>query len=270
MKHYRISLMLAALCMVATSCYSSKQNVADNSWTTEQSGTTRTYKVAPFTRIRSLGIVKIHFSQSPTTSVKAVCKSGNPDLLRVRSSNGTLAIYVDKSAEYRGISSNVVLYVTAPSLNAIELAGCNSFEASRIETPWLSVNLSGISSIRIGKIKSDRVKIETSGSGSVITDIEGEDLEMDNSGSSRAEVKFIGKKATVANSGSAKVDLDFKGDNITIDNIGIANMTATVDCKRLTVDNSGHSNLTLKGTADDTNIDNSVIAKLNTEQLNKY
>lgn len=270
MKHYQISLMLAAICMVATSCYSSRQNATDNSQATEQSGTTRTYKVGSFTRIRSLGIVKVHFSQSTKTSVKAVCRSGNIDLLKVKSHNGILSVFVNKPAEYRGAYPEVVLYITAPSINAIELAGNDSFDASRIETPWLIVKLSGHSNIKIGKIKSDHVKIETSGIGSIITDIEGEDLEMDNSGSSRAEVKFIGKKATVANSGNAKVDLNFKGDDITIDNIGITTMTATVDCKHLKVDNSGHSNLTLKGTADDTKIDNSGISKVNTEQLNKY
>ncbi len=270
MKHYRISLMFAALCMVAASCYSSRQNGVENSEAVEQSGTTRTYNVASFTRIRSLGILKVHFSQSTKTSVKAVCKSGNIDLLKVKSHNGILSVYVNKPAEYRGVYPKVDLYVTAPSLNAIELAGSDSFEASRIETPWLIVNLSGNSKLKIDKIKAGHVKIETSGKGSVITDIEGEDLEMDNAGSSRAEVKFSGKKAIVANSGNAVVDLNFKGDNLTIDNIGITTMTATVDCKSLTVDNSGHSNLTLIGTADDTKIDNSGVSKVNTEQLNKY
>lgn len=270
MKNYQIGLILASLFLVAPSCQSSKQSVVDYGEMAELSGTSRTYNVAPFTRIKSFGIVRIHFSQSATTSVKAVSSSGLPDFFRVKSHNGTLTVYMDKSVQYRKAYPQVDLYVTAPSINAVDLGGKDSFEASRIETKWFSADLSGYSKLKIGKIKANNVKIESSGFGNVTTNIEAEDLNMENSGNSRVKMKFNGKKAVVENAGMVVVDLHFNGDNIYIENSGITTMTATLDCKQLTVDNSGNSKLTLIGTADNMKIDNSGISKVNTEGLNKY
>lgn len=232
----------------------------------------RSYAVASFTKIEGNSSLSIHFTQGSKASVRAVCTKGDINWLSVKTRGGTLVIEVpdDHKDNKRRSSFNADVYVTAPTLVGIDIAGHVKFYANTVKTQKMAIDLSGVGSVDIKNLQSDYTDIDIGGVGKLNANVEGDYLGMDNSGSAKVDIAFKGKKSKIQNSGVVKTQLEFTGDDIDIYNSGVSNTTATVNCKKLHATNSGSSTLTLKGTADDTKIDNSGVTKINTEELNKF
>lgn len=275
MKHSRHILMtamaIAAMPFLGTGC-STKASAMRADDTAISGSQTREYKVSAFTKIEGYSTLSIHFTQGSKTSVRAACTRGDINWLSVKTRGETLVIEIpeDHKDNQRRRNFYADVYVTAPTLTGIDIAGHVKFDAGTLEAKKLAIDLSGIGTVDIKKLKSDNTDITLSGIGTLNANIEGGSLTMENSGNAKSDITFRGQKAKVENSGVVKLALKFTGDDIDIDNSGVSNTTFDVSCKKLRAINSGNATLTLKGSADDTKIDNSGVSKINTEELNRF
>lgn len=236
---------------------------------------TREYKVGTFDRISCSTIANIHLTQGSQTSVVAKLRVGSLDLLKVTNEDGCLTIVTDCN-EYTGSSNTnrfsidpknrayvgdldgnhsnqqqVDIYITAPSLRALDMSGVCSFTAEQLNVPKIKLDLTGVCSLKLPNLACDDTNLDVSGVGT-------------------SEVNVTGKSLKVENSGTGTINLNFKGEEADLSNSGVGKLTAQVDCKELKAENSGVAKMTLKGTADHTNIDSSGMSKINTKELNNY
>lgn len=214
----------------------------------------QTYDIKDFKGIEAGGIFHIIYTQDKNYSVKISSNHDVLKMIKVRKHGDELCLDLEghlSNMHARDLFINA--YITAPTLNSIDLSGACAFTCTRLNTSEaLGIDVSGAAKMDLGQVQCRSLDLDASGA-----------MKMKGCFTVEQDVEW-------ECSGAAKVDVEITAHKISIDNSGASKMTAKVNCQELKADNSGASKLILSGTADKTDFDNSGVSHIVTTDLNKF
>lgn len=210
---------------------------------------TRSLALGSFDAIKCYGSATVRFTQGKSCTVQVKGTEAEIARKEVKVENGALVIR-NKNQIQNG-NEHFEVFVTAPSLTLLSVAGACTFTSEAITTPSLDVDIAGVGTIKLGRVQCDDTHLNVSGASTLTADV-------------------TGKKLNLTSDGASKVDMSFKGAQATINNSGVGNVKFRTDCDTLTAQNSGTASVKLIGTADHTEINASGVSQIDTSELNNY
>ncbi len=261
-------ISLAATCMMSmTSCIyvSSNDNfgIADAD-TTEY--VTRTYALVDFNAIDCAGNTYITYKQADTYSVTARCTEKILDDTDIEVRGNKLVISPRKSIKNM---PRMLVEVSSPELNDIDISGVSGFKASRIVIQdRFSLEISGVGHVEFDSIYCSSSNIEVSGASNIVGNIVAkEDVDIEVSGAVKSEFYVEANNLKLDCGGAIKMDLNFVGDTADIECSGAGKIQLDTKCNVLKAENSGVSKLTVRGSAKETKLRTSGASKIDTDGL---
>lgn len=262
-----------------SSCKASSSSENDKV-TTAEPETTITYALFDFHGIACSGVVNIIYTQGPSCKVSIKTRSDMVGAVKPKVSNdGILKLsspsLTDKAKErwintYREYPPKIVVYVTSPVMNFIEISGCSNFTTHSLNAGHVDMEVSGVSHLTVDTLKANAVNISVSGSSSIKGDFNVKTANAKVQGVSKLISNIEADQLKISNSGSSSTKVQFKGGTVDITNSGVGKVDMAVDCTEFNVNNSGVAYLKVSGTADKTQIEGSGVSKVDTSKLNKY
>jgi hypothetical protein len=132
-------------------------------------GTSRTYQVAPFTSVSSLGPQDVVITLGDKFEVRATGTSQALSSLTAEVRDGTLVI--GPGGGFRGFGRSqlrsATFYVTVPKIEAVALAGSGSVKLDRAEGPFFSGSVAGPGELTLGALKVDKADFSIAGPGDI-------------------------------------------------------------------------------------------------------
>ncbi|WP_165042518.1 GIN domain-containing protein [Dysgonomonas sp. ZJ709] len=124
-----------------------------------------TRPVSPFQQVEGSNGINVIYSASNTFSLKVEAQDDVLSRIKTEVKNGVLKIYVDNKDNYR-IKGKIEVYISAPTLDRINLSSGSSFITSDISNlESIRIDLSSGASVGIGKLTA-KSYYQSSSSGS--------------------------------------------------------------------------------------------------------
>lgn len=235
-----IFLAFAASALLGISACQNAENVT----TDERDESTTMFNHSDFAKIDASGMGRIHFTQSDSYSVKA---EGTPWLLEklvIKQTGNKLVIYEKSHNNLR--KADLDIYITAPSLEELELSGAVVFNTERLATDKFELDCGGASKANFGELKANDADLDASGAAVLKANVSAKHIDLD----------FSGAAKTMLSLSATTVDIDISGANSNV---------LRLDGGNVELDASGAAKITLQGAADYVNIEASGAATVNLE-----
>ena len=216
---YRKSALLAGIITIAvllslslSSCITIRVNTPKGSGEV----ITKSFEVGDFDRLTFSGIGKIIIEQGEETSLEVEAESNVIDALKISASGSSLEIGF-KSRFINVIpTKDIVFHLKVKDLKKIDLSGAGSIECNSLNVESLSVDSSGVGSIKINITASD-LEIGISGAGKVNLSGEVDTQQLNISGVGSYDAReLVSKDCEISISGAGKA---------------VVNVTQTLDIK---------------------------------------
>jgi len=234
-KKYRRLVLLAGIIAITvllsfslSSCITIKVNTLKGSGEV----ITKSFEAGDFDRLTFSGIGKIIIEQGEETSLEVEAESNVIDALKINTSAGELEIGF-KSRFINVIpTKDIVFHLKVKDLKKINLSGAGGIECDNLNVESLSVDSSGVGSIKMNITASD-LEIGISGAGKVNLSGEVDTQQLNISGVGSYDAKeLVSKDCEIVISGAGKA---------------IVNVTQTLDIEMSgvgKVDYVGHPSIT--------------------------
>ncbi len=168
-----------------------------------------------FTALSTRGPDNVIFKIGEKFVIKAEGDADTLDKLRFKIDGNAIVIGRADTKWYKAGSKAATIYVTAPSLSAIALAGSGNVKADRIESDTVTLSAAGSGDIDIAQVVAKTLNADLAGSGNI---------------------RAAGRAATASYSVAGSGDLDGRGVATTDASVSVAgsgdvsvNATGTVD-----------------------------------------
>lgn len=222
MKRFFLLLTISVVLFNSCGYIGGKRIKGNGNWKTEERS------VSSFNEVEVHGAIDVYVSQGPNKPIKIEADENLMEYIEVYVSGNSLVVR-NKSGYNLKSSSDMKIYVSAPSYKRIEVSGaCDIFSEGKINNPTeLSIGVSGAGEIKM-ELDAPKVDVDISGAGSVNLQGATKDFSVGLSGA-----------------GSAKC-MDFKSENteVSISGAGDAEVFASV---KLTGSISGAGSVKYKG-----------------------
>lgn len=200
-----IGAMLAAGACTAANGSNEHQGAVAPSGTGNQRG----FEVGDFHAVESAGPYDVVVAVGAAASVRAEGDVEALDRLEIRVRDGELRIGTRRdgwrSGSHRG---RATVYVTAPSLDELSLAGSGNMRADRIQADDFEAGIAGSGNLEIGSVQARRAEFSIAGSGNLTASGTAEDAEVSIAGSGEARLgAFETRRAEVSIAGSGDISL---------------------------------------------------------------
>lgn len=164
-----------------------------------------------FTKISSVGPDNVVFTKGDDFSIRAEGDEDTIERLRYKLSDGNLKIGRVKDRGWSGRGSATV-YVSAPSLNAIALAGSGDIKADRMSGDSAKISIAGAGDVSVEKVKTDSMRGNIAGSGNLKVAGKAKAMKISIAGSGDVSGKKMKvDTANIAIAGSGNVELSSDG-----------------------------------------------------------
>ncbi len=191
-------------------------------------------KVSNFSKISVSDGIDVEFTQSNNYTANIETDSENLPKVEMTVKNGTLEIKRKKGERFKR-NTDVTVYVTAPSLEAIAMSGGSDFTSREISTnkPF-SVAASGGADLEIGKLTVSECKLAFSGGADCeIRILKAKKADIAFSGGSDGEIGLDVDILSAAASGGADLELSGKAKTASV----VAGGGSDIDVSELRSDN---------------------------------
>jgi hypothetical protein len=185
-----------------------------------------------FTELAALGPDKIVYTTGDKFQIRAEADAETLGKLRFKLENGKLMIgRVDKKW---GSSKAATVYITAPSLANVSLAGSGSLTADRLSGDKVSISTAGSGSVNVAAIETKSLSAEIAGSGSLQAAGTASNADYSIAGSGSVDAgKLTSTDAKVSIAGSGDVALNASGTvDASIAGSGDVNVTGGAKCTK--------------------------------------
>lgn len=309
-----IAAMLVTL-LPLTACGSHKTDLAEEETVTqatnEKNMIKRDLQLPRFHAISNDFSVKIYYTQGNKFQITYEGTQKLYEASRFYVKDNVLHIKLKKGEKQQDYSNQeIVLRITAPSIETIANDGCMSVYAdnwkasdlmvkndgamrlhlSIIDGKSITIKNDGSLTFKEGKIKATDVSIKNDGSSTIFVPFEVKNqFSLHNDGASNLRSRIKAKTYTetcdgaatdsiqvaaedmsVSIDGAGKVKGEFKGKNVAIHGDGSSKINLTVNCENLQINSDGCSNIKVRGTADHTTFKNEGVTKVDTSDLNRF
>ena len=163
-----------------------------------------------FTKVSSVGPDNIVFTKGSDFSIRAEGDDETIERLRYKLTEGNLKIGRIKDRGWKSGDSATV-YVSAPSLNAIALAGSGDIKADKMSGDNAKVSIAGAGDVSVDKLKTDSFKGSIAGSGNLKLAGKAKATKISIAGSgdvSAKKLKVDTAKISIAGSGNVELSSD--------------------------------------------------------------
>ncbi|MHB8906840.1 MAG: head GIN domain-containing protein [Melioribacteraceae bacterium] len=159
-------------------------------------------KVAEFRKIEAGGAFSIHVKVGPATSIRISAEENLLGYIRTNVKGNTLVIDTRKNISPR---KQILIEITTPYLNDIEVSGANDIEIEGINETEFDVDLSGAGNIHlIGEV--EKLRAELSGAGNInARELKAKEVLISVSGAASADV-YATKYLDASVSGVGSID----------------------------------------------------------------
>jgi hypothetical protein len=129
----------------------------------------RSYNLAPFDELSTIGPQDVVITQGDQQSIRAEGSAAALAVLEAVVEDGKLVIRPKSGfgGHWRGLSGTT-FYVTVPRLEAIALAGSGNVRADRIAGKEFEGTIAGSGELTIGDLRVDEASLSVGGSGNVV------------------------------------------------------------------------------------------------------
>jgi hypothetical protein len=189
--------------------------------------TSQEKNIGNFTGVSASGSMDIIVTDGQTHSLRIETDENLIDYLVVKNDNGVVHVYT-KDGYNLNPKTGIKVYATAPSFSRLEVSGSGKIKSN-------------------GKIKSDGLRTEVSGSGDIILDIDTPTIEANIAGSGSATLSGATRDFSASVSGSGDIKCyNLLSEHTEIDIAGSGNAEVYAS-KSLDVDVSGAGDVRYKG-----------------------
>ena len=164
-----------------------------------------------FTKVSSVGPDNIVFTKGDDFSIRAEGDDETIERLRFKLSDGNLKIGRLKDRGWSGRNNAATIYVSAPSLEAIALAGSGDFKADKMSGDNAKISIAGAGDVAVDKLKTDSLKGAIAGSGNLKLAGKAKAVKISIAGSgdiSGKKLKVETAKIAIAGSGNVTLSSD--------------------------------------------------------------
>ncbi len=188
---------------------------------------TQEREIGDFTGVSASGSIDIIVMDGPQHSLKVETDENLMDYLVVKNNNGIVKIYTKEGYNLKP-EKGIKVYATAPSFSRLNVSGSGKIKSN-------------------GKIKSEGLHTEVSGSGDIILEIDAPEIDAEITGSGSATLSGTTRDFSASVSGSGDIRcFNLMTENTEIDIAGSGNAEVYAS-KRLDVDVAGAGNVRYKG-----------------------
>jgi len=210
-------LILALPLLALAACDGSiAKEVGGMGWSGSMDGgeaiTTSDTDPGEFTKIGSVGPDNIIFSKGDDFSIRAEGDADTIEQLRFKLKDGSLKVGRLKAKGWSGDYDATTIYISAPSLKAVALAGSGDVKVDEMSDDSAKISVAGSGDVTVDNVKSDSLKGSIAGSGNISLAGSAESTKISIAGS--GDVNGKGLKAATANisiAGSGNVELSSDG-----------------------------------------------------------
>ncbi len=180
-----------------------------------------------FTGVSASGSIDIIVMDGPAHSLKIETDENLMDYVEVKNNNGSIEVYTKEGYNLKP-EKGIKVYATAPAFSRLEVSGSGKIKSN-------------------GKIKSEGLHTEVSGSGDIILDIDAPEIDAEIAGSGSATLSGTTRDFSASVSGSGDIRcFNLLSENTEIDIAGSGNAEVYAS-KSLDVDVAGAGNVRYKG-----------------------
>ena len=229
------------------------------------------YNLTGFSGLKNYHVVRIHYTQGNTYSIKAEGSEKQIESLILEVKDGILVVRNDQKKKKNSNENQVLtLYITSPDMNSLENKGVLKFNADKLKTDNLHVSSSGVLNLNALQISCPEATCELKGVTDLDVHFDGTLLNLNNRGVTKGKLAVKTDKLDIHSSGVDNIKVDYKGKEASISKRGTGTINLQVDCEKLDATNSGVGKIVLSGTADETSIRNTGVTKIDVSKLNQF
>lgn len=239
--------------------------------------------VEAFNALKTMGYVKVNFTQSAMYSVDIVGADAQSGAVEYNVVNGILTISGNSEP-----SKSATVNVCGPALMKLEIEGnslfstkklcCNALEIECSDNAnitieglgchTLKVGMEGNSMLNLDSVRCDRAEMDKEGNSSLTATMQAETADIEEAGNGMSTIKILCNTLNAENSGQAKMNIECSVTDINIENTGNGNVNASISCNKVNAENSGNGNVNLDGSTKKFKSSNK--AKINAKSLKIY
>lgn len=235
----RKALLAAAALTLIAAC----NNFAGASTPIRASGSNadRNYQVASFERVSLAAPYQVNLTVGGQPSVSAQGDSALLEKTEILVENGRLIIRLQHGHNWSGASGTI--NVTAPALNAADIAGSGDIRVSPFQTQRFAGSVAGSGNLSLERLQADEARFNIAGSGDVSATGTARDTAIDIAGSGNARLSALqAQSAQISIAGSGNAELNATGTAaISIAGSGNASVSGGARCQVSRV-GSGNAN----------------------------
>lgn len=191
----------------------------------------RAYQVAGFERVSLAAPYQVNMTVGGQASVSAQGDSALLEKTEILVENGRLVIRLQEGHSWSGAKGTI--NVTAPSLNAADIAGSGDIRVSPFQTQSFTGSVAGSGNLSLVRLQADEARFNIAGSGDVRAAGSAEQTNIDIAGSGNARLSSLqAQSAQISIAGSGNADLNATGiAAISIAGSGNANISGGARCQ---------------------------------------
>jgi len=225
----------AAMLLTGSACSANDSAVAGSG-----SGGQRNYAVAGFDRVELAGHYDVRVTAGAAPSVRAEGNEAELERLEISVDNGRLRIG-SKPGSWTS-TGKVIVHVTAPNLQAVEVAGSGNIEVAPLRAAQFRGEVAGSGNLVLQGLESDAATFDIAGSGNVRAAGRTRTVRLDVQGSGTGELGDLqAESAEISIAGSGDAQVRASG-TATIDIAGSGNV-GVVGGARCTTRKAGSGNV---------------------------
>lgn len=255
MMNIKFLLLLIPLALAVTACQGTRTSTSDDNGTaSDDEQITKNLNLGDFNRISIQGTADVVYTTGQTPAVKVSGIKKSVDFVKLNVSNGTLVISERKhEVSFFNLrkSKRVVVYVTSPQLNGVDIDGTGDFTARngiQAKSFHVSINGTGDADFKEVKLQGD-ANVEISGTGDVeATKLSANRLKVETAGTGDVTLRqIVASSITAETSGTGDILLDIrKGGDVNLLSSGMGSITVKGNYKNLKKDRSGLGSIHVK------------------------
>jgi hypothetical protein len=203
-------LAIIGTLLAACACTSANGN-GDRQGATAEPGASgqRAFEVGAFQSVELAGPHDVVVTVGGAPSVRAEGDAEAIERLHIRVEDGELKVGTRRDSWFSGARhGRATVYVTAPSLTGVSVAGSGGMRVDRIQAETFDASIAGSGNLDIAALQARRAEFSIAGSGNITAAGTAEQAEVDIAGSGNARLDSLqARRAEVSIAGSGDINL---------------------------------------------------------------
>lgn len=223
---FKYAIALTAILFIASCSSSREYSDADHKITTS------TLDVTSFKRIDVSSSIQVVYTQSKEYSAKVVMPKYVSEFFKYNNNGNTLELHLDRGWNFDVDSENIVVYISAPCITGVSIAGASTFNAESINqlNKPLNIECAGASSVTIDNSFVECLNLECAGASVCNINVKTADVNAVCAGASKIILSGKANRADLEAAGASRIyakELKTKSGEVSA--VGASSISCNID-----------------------------------------